>query len=268
MQKGALIANGNTAEIYAWDDQHILKLFRDRYSQAYAEYEMRMANAVTDMGIASPAAAGLVQIDGRAGILYTRVEGKTMTAYWQQSPVLRLLPLARQTARLQYAIHTALVTQANRLPRQRQRLQEKIDAAPKLTNDIKQRALAVLDTLPDGKAITHGDFHPENVLMSPNGAVVIDWIDASIGNPLADVARTYILMTMGVRAQPAGIKKIVETLAVQLFLFEYLRCYCRLANTHPSAVRAWMAVVAAARLDEHVENQESALIAFVETNLR
>ena len=42
----------------------------------------------------------------------------------------------------------------------------------------------------DGDKLCHGDFHPGNVLLTEKGAVVIDWMTASICNPWADMART------------------------------------------------------------------------------
>jgi tRNA A-37 threonylcarbamoyl transferase component Bud32 len=40
----------------------------------------------------------------------------------------------------------------------------------------------------------HGDFHPQNVLLSPSGPVVIDWSNAHDGNGRADVAFSYVIL--------------------------------------------------------------------------
>jgi uncharacterized protein (TIGR02172 family) len=260
MQKGALLAEGNTAEIYAWDDRHILKLFRSRYSHDYAVYEARMAGAVNAAGIYSPMVTDVIELEGRTGIIYSRVDGITMSACWRERPVSRLISLARQTAELQTAIHRTPA--ANQLPRQRERLIQKIHEAAGLRDTTKQKILLRLDTLPDGNAICHGDFHPENILFTAQGPVIIDWIDATVGHPLADVARTYVLMDGGAKASP--LSKLVEKLAIRAFLFEYLRHYCRLTGVHPKAIREWLPIVAAARLNETVGSQEAVLVAFVE----
>jgi aminoglycoside phosphotransferase (APT) family kinase protein len=44
-----------------------------------------------------------------------------------------------------------------------------------------------------GETLIHLDFHPENVLMSPNGPVVIDWTNARSGDPALDVALTWVI---------------------------------------------------------------------------
>jgi aminoglycoside phosphotransferase (APT) family kinase protein len=45
----------------------------------------------------------------------------------------------------------------------------------------------------DGNALLHLDLHPANVILSPDGPVVIDWTNARGGDPLFDVAVTWII---------------------------------------------------------------------------
>lgn len=45
-----------------------------------------------------------------------------------------------------------------------------------------------------GDRLLHGDLHPENVLLSPGGPVVIDWSGATRGDPADDVAMTWVIM--------------------------------------------------------------------------
>jgi aminoglycoside phosphotransferase (APT) family kinase protein len=44
--------------------------------------------------------------------------------------------------------------------------------------------------LPEGDALCHGDFHPENVIFTARGPVIIDWSTATRGHPLGDLACT------------------------------------------------------------------------------
>ena len=46
-----------------------------------------------------------------------------------------------------------------------------------------------------GDRLVHLDLHPLNVVMTARGPVVIDWTNASCGDPLLDVALTYVLLT-------------------------------------------------------------------------
>jgi hypothetical protein len=57
------------------------------------------------------------------------------------------------------------------------------------------------DWLPEmpggGDRLLHLDLHPLNVIMSARGPVVIDWANARRGDPMADVALTFALISCG-----------------------------------------------------------------------
>lgn len=49
----------------------------------------------------------------------------------------------------------------------------------------------------EGDRLIHLDLHPLNVLIGPNGPVVIDWPNAARGDPASDVCLAWILMEAG-----------------------------------------------------------------------
>ncbi len=79
----------------------------------------------------------------------------------------------------------------------------KLGAHLRLLADLHDRLhrIPAPDWLPgmpdDGDSILHLDLHPLNVIMSPSGPVVIDWPNARRGDPMADVAVSYALVTCG-----------------------------------------------------------------------
>jgi aminoglycoside phosphotransferase (APT) family kinase protein len=48
-----------------------------------------------------------------------------------------------------------------------------------------------------GTQIVHMDLHPLNVMIGPQGPVVIDWTNAALGDPLVDVTLAWVLMAAG-----------------------------------------------------------------------
>lgn len=144
------------------------------------------------------------------------------------------------------------------IPSQRRRLEHKIRHADPLPAARKEAVLSSLARLPDGASICHGDFHPGNILLTPSRAVVIDWIDASLGNPLADVARTSVI-ALGA-AGSSRVPKRAMKVFVRLFHAIYLRHYFCLRPGGEGEYRLWLPVVAAARLSENIPELEAWLV--------
>jgi len=251
-------AVGATAEIYAWENGQILKLFREWVSADAVQTEARTARLVHASGAPVPAVGEIVEFDGRMGLLYERIDGRSMLAALTAQP-WRLVHFARQLAGLQADLHSRVVPAG--MPAQRGRMQRKIERAEVLSPATRQQVLALLDTLPAGNQLCHGDFHPDNVLLTARGPVIIDWIDATAGHPLADVARSSLLTSF---AQPpaGGTIDWKIRLARRWLHSAYLAHYRRLHPFAAEELTHWRLVNAAARLSENVP-EEAALLAFV-----
>ncbi len=260
MTKGQRIGQGRTAEVYAWGDNRILKLFMAWCSAAMVEHELKVAQATYESGLAVPKVEGIVEVDGRRGIVYERIDGPSMLKKLTSRP-WTIIRLARWLAELHAEMHTRSIPH---LPSQRERLQRRIRNVEALSPATKEATLKALARLPDDSAACHGDFHPDNILMSPRRPIIIDWIDATRGNPLADVARTSLLLQIGV---PPGInvpiRLMIESIR-SVFHQAYLMRYMQLRSVSREQIAAWRAPIAAARLDEGIREEESRLVATVE----
>src|SRR5690606_3207227 len=80
------MAYGRTADVYAWDDGFVLKLFHNKFPVEDVEYEYKIAKAVHTSGIKSPAVEEIVQVNGRYGLIYERIRGKTMLSLLKHAP--------------------------------------------------------------------------------------------------------------------------------------------------------------------------------------
>jgi len=257
-------AVGATAEIFAWEDGQILKLFRDWFPVEAVQTEARTARLIHASGAPAPAVGEIVEIDGRMGLLYERIDGRSMLAALTAQP-WRLVHFARQLAALQADLHKRAAPAG--MPAQRQRMQIKIERAEAIAPAIRQRILALLDSLLTDNRLCHGDFHPDNVLLTARGPVIIDWIDATAGYPLADVARSSLLMGF---AQPpdGGTLDWKIRLARRWLHHAYLAHYRRLSPFADDVLAHWRLVAAAARTSETVpESEVQLLLAFIEREL-
>ena len=63
----------------------------------------------------------------------------------------------------------------------------------------------------DGDAILHLDLHPDNVMLTDNGPMIIDWSNVAVGAPLADVLFSWMVMcTSSPDDVPVVIRPIVR----------------------------------------------------------
>jgi uncharacterized protein (TIGR02172 family) len=256
---GKPIALGRTAEIYAWEEGQVLKLFQNWLSADRVEFEAQISRAVHTSGLPVPAVEEVVEVNGRLGLIFERVVGPSMSEHIETKPWM-FLREARVLAGLHADMHACNILPE--LPSQRQRLEDKIRSAVVLPPDLQQAGLRSLDHMPDGDRLCHGDFHPANILMTARGPIIIDWVDATRGNPVADVARTWVILSeLGY-----SIPRLIKVLR-SWFLKAYLKHYFQLHPNDQQQFTAWIPIVAAARLSENISEIQEWLLAQAKAGL-
>lgn len=261
---GPLLGAGRTAEVFGWGATHVLKLYRAEMPRAWVEDEVRrearIAHLVTAAGLPAPVAGGaLVEVEGRLGIVYTRMDGPSMLDAMAQQPAPASV-LAITFGDLHAAMHGC---SAPALPAQRATLTHAIDHAPALTAPQKQRAQQRLAQLTGGDALCHGDFHPGNILLTAQGPVIIDWVTACRGNPVADVARTTLLFRIArAPVEDEALQAAIDQ-ARQHFYAAYISAYQKRRPFASAHLDAWLPVLAAARLSEQIDGEEEPLLEMV-----
>ena len=93
----------------------------------------------------------------------------------------------------------------------------KAGAMGRLLAEVQRQIHAVpagdvnLPRFSEGGAILHFDLHPDNVMLTNRGPVVIDWSNVAIGDPLADVMFSWMLMSTGEPDQvPMLLRPVVQ----------------------------------------------------------
>lgn len=261
MPRGKLIGEGRTAEVFEWGEGQVLKLYRASCPRDWTAYEVEVVRALTAAGVAAPAVLDTVELDGRAGIVFERVPGRSLreqitSAPWRAGAAGRLL------ARLHGALHARPV--AAPLPRLRDKLAATLGELRPALGPEADRVLARLEALPDGDRVCHFDFHPDNILGEGTAARAIDWNNAALGDPVADVARTVLMIRSPYFPPdvPATVRTFV--LALKRWLARaYEAEYRRRFGLDRAALRAWLVPVAAARLWEELPGEEEWLRAIV-----
>lgn len=73
-----MLGVGNTAEVFEYGEGKVCKLFFAGYPKEAVEREYRNAMEVERLGLPAPKVYETVTLDGRNGIVYEKIEGKSM----------------------------------------------------------------------------------------------------------------------------------------------------------------------------------------------
>jgi tRNA A-37 threonylcarbamoyl transferase component Bud32 len=153
---GPKLAEGRDTEIYAHGPGRVLRLARDGRSLVAEADVMRF---VAERGYPVP----VVYDAGQGYLVMERVTGPTMLASAVDDPE-GIAGHGRELARLHAQLHQIV--------------------AP----DWLSRGAAG-----EGDRLLHRDLHPLNVILGDDGPMVIDWANATGGDPAYDVADTWVL---------------------------------------------------------------------------
>ena len=243
MTSHVLLGKGFMAEVFVWEEGRVLKLFHAGVEPAHAEREYKATRAVYEAGLPVPACYELIEIEGRSGIVFERVDGVSMMRYVQRKP-WTTFRLTRQLAELHAHIHRCACPVE--LPSQREWFASRIEGVD-LSESEKETVRRSLAALPDGASICHGDFHPENVLLTSRGPVVIDWDSATRGHPLGDVACTSRLFRNA--GLPPGVPRFMRLLVKcsrSALHRTYLKRYLQVQSGSRTQIEEWQNTIAAA----------------------
>ncbi|MGB3338832.1 MAG: phosphotransferase [Devosia sp.] len=246
MALGRRLGAGLVAEVFEWDTD-VIKLCQPGQGKEQAFREAATLAMLEAGALPVPTVRCVLRTEGRWGVVMSRAPGRPIAAEMLEHPD-RAPAMLDAVVRLQLLIHDE---PGLFLPRLRDRLRRAISRAGQLSAGEIAAILQLLESLPDGDRLCHGDFHPFNVMGTGETAVIIDWLDAAQGAPDADACRSYLLLLNNVPdAAPA-----------------YLDGYVRLSGISREAILAWLPVLAAARLVEQVPAEVERLVALVRSAL-
>jgi hypothetical protein len=256
------LSEGREAEIFEAEPGRVLKLFHSG-SVASCDREW-LAMTTLPSGVA-PIPIERRSTGVRPGIVMERIEGTDLLTLIGTGP-WRLLALGILMGRTHAHVHQSLA--APQLPRLRARMRERISSSPHVPPGHRVASIAALDGLPDGDRVCHGDFHPGNVLRESDGARVLDWPNATAGDPNADVAASLVILQLGEPTEnsPWAIRKL-HRVGRGLLRNRYLAGYRQLRELDLAQVERWMLPVAVDRLSHGIPQERDRLLALIDSRL-
>lgn len=94
---------------------------------------------------------------------------------------------------------------------------EKIIQDSNLDAKLKDQAIKSLYSIEKKSRLCHLDFHFENIMYDQKNYYIIDWVNAKLGNPILDIARSYIILKQfAQRLSKKYLKLITNEMEIQL----------------------------------------------------
>jgi hypothetical protein len=221
---GAPLFTSRSSEIYSWQGNTLLKLFRSGVGLELIENEEINTTETYDKGVSKVKCYGHVHIEDRTGIIIERVDGKTLISLLGSKPLI-LFKASGIMAELQVKMHN---THTEKIRSYKGMVISALDTEPMsfLSENEKKIAVSKLKALPDGNSILHFDYHPDNIMSDGKNATIIDWMTAARGVPAADVAATlYLLnegeMIPGLNKAVAAVMEVIRKSICKKYYSEY-----------------------------------------------
>ena len=240
-KNGETIAHTSKIEVLEQDGV-AYKLFDKSFSRTQIFYEAMLQTKAEEQGIRVPKIYGVERIDDRLAILSEYIEGQTVQELMEENP-----------AKKDYYLNIMLDTQLNinsrvvgDIIKLKQKISREIKKLP-FIDDIKRYELETrLASMPKHSKLCHGNFGPENVVIDGmDNVVVLDWVASSRGNAGADVAKTYLKLTL-----------ISTELAER-----YITLFCQKSGCDRQYVYEWLPLIAACGLGEkNISESEKAVM--------
>ena len=204
-----VIGSGGHGKVYKLDDETIIKIYHDNSSLSIIEQEREYAKNAFVNGVPSAIAYDVVETEEGYGVVFEMAGATTVSKYIMEHPE----KLQECAVKLGTLLKTLNSTEAD----------------PKLYGDIKQiylerakiaekyfteeenaQIVKLINAIPDGNGMIHGDFHTNNVMVQSDGELVlIDMADISRGNAIYDIGGTFLTMYLSGMNDPSVTFKTV-----------------------------------------------------------
>ncbi len=200
------IGNGVSGEVFRWEEDKVLKLYRENFSQKQVEKAYRIAEYVTRSPIPCPQVYEMVSCGNRFGVISEYMNIPMLLNKIVDGTFTRQ-EAGRKMGHLMKTIHS--MQGADFLPSAKEMLSEVYDrCGDRIPADSKKRFLDFLDSFPGKGYLLHGDFHEGNIMVRDGELVLIDLDSLCVGSPVFEFQQTFTVYRTPVPAPEEVVKAI------------------------------------------------------------
>lgn len=220
-----MIGQGKSAKIYKEND-FVYKSFSNEYPDHWIKYEARVQNEVYNNTHLNVPKARYIETSKEIEMAY--IEGYTLADRIRKE-------------KYKFGLEDLVATQLSiyhyanlDLPQAHESFMSSINRS-NLEKALKDKALNSLNRIERKMILCHFDIHFLNILYKNNEYYIIDWVNAKLGNPVMDIARTYIIL-----------KQYAQRLSNK-----YLKLIAKQGTISIAEIEAAIPLMAALRLIDH-----------------
>ena len=229
---GEKLGEGLYADVHVWAPGQVVKLFKADVPARISWWEARLTRAVFAAGGPAPDVLDEVTVDGRFGVVMPRLDGPTLRAL-SRSGAIPSEQVGEILATLARSVHQT-PPPAN-VPRLHDALAGSLRLSEGVLPDrVVTGVLSLIERLAPQDGLCHGDLHSDNVVMTPEGPRIIDWVGAVRAPPAFDLATCHVLLA---EIAPETVPDPERPRAVGDALHAW---YARLAGITPAALTTAM----------------------------
>ncbi|MBQ6554722.1 MAG: anti-sigma factor antagonist [Firmicutes bacterium] len=185
-----IIGQGGNGTVYRLDDDTIVKVYRPNVSLAAIEKERAAAKTALVNGVPCVIAYDAVKCGESYGIVFEMLKSDTLGHAMKNNPdkfeeyVEKYVALAKE-------LHNADIAEGS-FRKIKDVLRSRVPNLAKWCTEEELKLIdSLIDEIPDGTALIHGDFHPGNIMIQDGELLLIDMPEVSMGAKIWDIAAIY-----------------------------------------------------------------------------
>ena len=191
-----ILGVGGVGTVYRYNDDTIIKVFRDGTTIDEVRNEITMSKEAFVMGMPTAISFDIVKVSSQYGLVYELLHADTLSSLIMHQPE-RIAEFARMYANLFHQLHAIEVPAdscvPNALEHERKQVLHISRYFPQEAIDL---LLQILDAVPAGNRLLHLDLQAKNAMVQGDELMLIDMGEVGYGHPVLDLAHAYSSMVL------------------------------------------------------------------------
>ena len=198
------IGAGGNGAVYRVSEDEIVKVNFNPETYETLEQELAKAKEALFLGIPTAISFDLVDCgEGRKGVVYEIIKSSTLGENIQKDPS-RMEELTEKYIEQLHLLHS-VHTDNPVFGSAKESYRKQVEAASKyLTEEEGELLNQILEALPEGDRLVHGDAHTKNIMIQNGEMLWIDMEGMSVGHPIYDLISIAVILN-GMRTDEMSI---------------------------------------------------------------